>query len=282
MKTKLIILLMATTVLVALNGCKNKDPLDQRHDALPKISEDILGVSGEKAELILKQNGFIESDEAHMPENGWRLSTYSVYPEYAYSKVKYYVRGEKDTPERNYGYDEWLAVGFRDNTLQAFRSMLFPNTTTQGLDAFRSWSDFAWNTACSNPDFWSASLYYGWEDPRNVSYIIDLIYHRTEGSRAEYETAKAEMTDDLIEVMDCYLRYENPKAVMVSYEWYDEQLFVMYCAENTATRFWGPQFLDGPGSSTVQPIDPNQKPTMSWHNKYVRKGNITVKDKLIK
>ena len=266
MKTKLFVLTLVVTVLMAMTGC-NEEPLEPRHDALPKISEDILGLSPKQADKILKANGFIESDEAHVPEYGWRLSTYSINSERAYQEVKYYVRGEKNTPERDYDYDEWITVGFRNNTLYAFRSMLFPNTTTQGLDEFRTWSDFAWNTACSNPDYWSAYLYYGWEDPRNVSFN-----HQVKSSRKEYEEAKEEMTNDLIEVFDCYLRYEKPRAVLITYQRYHGKLFLIYGADYTATSLWSP-VLDGgdsPGSSTVEPDDPNQKPIQLWRSDIVR------------
>lgn len=262
---------MVVTVLMAMTGC-NEEPLEPRHDALPKISEDILGLSPKQAERILKANGFIESDESHAPAFNWHLDSYSLNPERVYSEVKYYVRGEKNAPERDYDYDEWITIGFRDNTLYAFRSMLFPNTATEGIDVFRTWSDFAWSTACSNPNYWGAYLYYGWDDPRNVSYTIDSINHRVEGSREEYEEAKKEMTDDLIEVFDHYLRYEKPRAVLLTYQRYQGKLFLIYGAEYTATPFWGP-VLDGgdsPGSSTVEPDDPNQKPTQLWRSDIIR------------
>ncbi len=275
MKTKLIILALVAMASVIMTGCEIEEPLEPRHDALPKISEDILGLSPKQAEKILKANGFIESDEAHAPKYSSHLATYSLNPDRVYSNIKYYVRGQKNAPERDYDYDEWITVGFRDNTLHAFRSMLFPNTTTQGLDEFRTWSDFAWNTACSNPYFWSAYLYYASGDSRNISFAVDSIYHHNKGSRAEYEEAKAEMTDDLVEVFDDYLRYEKPRAVSVSFQRYNGQLYLRYDAEYTATCFWGPDLDggDGPGSSTVEPTDPNQNPSLNlWcpHKAYQR------------
>ena len=271
MKKKLIMLVTVATALVALISCENEGPLEPRHDTLPQISEDILGMPYKKALRILQQNGFIESDEAHAPRYSWHLSTYSLdsYRRYGYDEVKYFVRGEKETLEREYNYDEWITIGMRNDTLYAFRSILFPNDISQAVNKFREWSNFAYNTACTNPYFWSAYLYYGSKDPRSVSFTVDSTYLMyVDGSRTEYEEALTQIEEeDIIEIGDYYLRYNKPKAVGVRYARYDGMLRIYYDAEYTARPFWGPEFDggDGPGSSTVEPTDPNQNPAQLWH-----------------
>lgn len=265
MKKKHFILAIVAIVAIAFIGCENNEPLEPRHDALPQLSEDIIGLPYKKALRILQQNGFIESDEAHAPRYSWRLATYSLDPNNRYDEVRYFVRGEKETQEKDYNYDEWITIGMRNNVLHAFRSMLFPNNKQEALSEFRIWSDFAYGTACTNPYYWSAYLYYGLKDPRNVSFTVDSTNMYTEGNRAGYEEALQQVVEDeLIEIGDYYLRYNQPKAVEVRYMRYKGMLYITYDAEYSATAFWGPAFDggDGPGSSTVEPTDPNQQPTM--------------------
>lgn len=267
MKTKLIMLVIAAIVLVASTSCENEGSLEPRHDTLPQLSEVILGTNYQKALKTLRQNGFIESDEAHAPRNSWRLATYSLNPNNRYDEVRYFVRGEKETSEKVYNFDEWITIGMRNDTLYAFRSMLFPNNTSEALNEFRKWSDFANSNACANPYYWSAFLYYGLEDPRSVSFTVDSIKG---GNRAGYEEAlKQVVVDELIEIGDYYLRYNRPKAVLVRYMRYEGMLYIAYDAEYSATSFWA-VFVGGDdsGSSTVDPTDPNQEPTMLWDSKH--------------
>lgn len=271
MKTKLIMLVIAAIVLVASTSCENEGSLEPRHDTLPQLSEVILGTTYQKALKTLLQNEFIESDEAHAPRNSWRLATYSLNPNNRYDEVRYFVRGEKETSEKVYNFDEWITIGMRNDTLYAFRSMLFPNNTSEALNEFRKWSDFANSNACANPYYWSAYLYYGLEDPRSVSFTVDSTNMYIEGNRAGYEEAlKQVVEEDLKEIGDYYLRYNKPKAVEVRYMRYKGMLYITYDAEYTATPFWGPipDSGDDPGSSTVDPTDPNQKPTMLWDSKH--------------